>query len=499
MSKQKNFEYVPPCPDIAAFHACEDPVLGIRGPRGGGKSVACQSQIIADALTMPPCEDGVRRSHFLITRASYRDLELSALATWKQRTEGMAGIVPVQGREPWVSGIKMKLPDGTSVDCKVTFQAVPEIDLDKLASQEFTSAILNEASDYTTPDVLSTIRGSLNRYPSKTLFSKEYIEECKREDKPLYRSKLYFDTNPPVDTHWLRKMEDEKPQGISIFAQVPPLLEHNHYVVGSLEHRGVWYTPNPDCKYHNIQAAGYKYWLGLIPGSDDAYIQSRVLGRYSQSVAGKRVYPEFRETLHVSKKRLDPKDYVNNLIIVGIDTSGNHPAAVITTYVEGCFIALDEVHAQDVSFITFVDDYLIPLLASRYSDHEIKAVCDPSNPQSGIDKRTALGICLEAGLDATLASTNFTGDRLEAVKKHLNRLDGFTINPECEALLGGFRGFYAYAPLRGKPGAYKPTPDKSTHYADLHDALQYAALGYDALKSRRSARPVKFTRPRRAA
>jgi hypothetical protein len=434
-----------------------------------------------------------------VIRESYRDLQLSALATWINRTEGVAGFLPVTGKEPWFSGISMTLPDGTRVEGKVTFLAVPQIDLEKLGSQEFTGAILNECPDYDTKDIISAIQGSINRYPSKTTFSKEYIDECERTGKPLYRARLLVDANPPVDTHWLRQLEDEKPATMGFFAQKQPLLEHDTFQAGALENRGVWYTVNPECKYHWIQAAGASYWLNLIPGAEDHYIQSRVLGRYSQSVAGKRVYTEYREDHHVAKTVLNPADYKHCKIIVGIDTSGNHPAATVTAFTEGTFTVLDEIHAQDVSFISFIDDYLIPLLASRYSEHDIRAVLDPSNPQSGIDKRTALGICLAAGLDASLASTNYTGDRLEAVKKHLNRLDGFKISPHCTDTLACFRGRYAYAPVRGKPGTHKTSPDKSTFYADLADSLQYAALGWDVIRER-NVQPVKFSvRNRRAA
>ena len=101
---------------IKKFHESQAPVAVIRGARGTTKSTACQIQMFTEALLMPPQADGVRRSAFLITRTSYRDLEQSAVATYKERFEGVTGMKPLGGREPWTGGIDLALPDGTRVE-----------------------------------------------------------------------------------------------------------------------------------------------------------------------------------------------------------------------------------------------------------------------------------------------------------------------------------------------------------------------------------------------
>lgn len=495
---QKSLNYKAACKDIAAFHACKKPVSGIRAARGTTKSTAAQMQIFADALAMPPQADNVRRSSYLITRTSFRDLELSAVATYKERFEGVPGMLPIAGREPWTAGIRMNMPDGTRVESDWIFLAVAPDDYSKLGSMQFTGSYINELSDYGDAGIVAAVMGSCGRYPSKDGFAREYIDKCEKAQVPLYPSRILWDSNGPTSDHWMRKYEDNPPSTWAFHVQKAPLIEHHTPVEGALEYKGKWYTPNPECTYSYVQPKGFQYWLDLIPGAEDHYIQSRVMGGYSDTVAGKRVYPEFDESM-VAKQALDPKDYEDRKIIVGIDTSGNHPAACVTTFKDGQFVLLDEIGEQNIAFEVFIEDYLIPLLASRYDGFDIEAVLDPSNPQSGIDKRTALGVCIKAGLDARLAPTNFFLNRVNSVKRHMNRRNGFIISPNCPIMLAGFRGRYHFANVRGKPGVYKPQPEKSTFYADYQDALQYAALGYELNQGVSDIRPVHIPASQRRA
>lgn len=482
---------------IKRFHESQAPVAIIRGARGTTKSTACQIQMFTEAMLMPPQADGVRRSAFLITRTSYRDLEQSAVATYKERFGGVTGMRPLGGREPWTGGIDMTLPDGTRVESHWLFMAVPPDDLGKLGSMQFTSAYINELMDFPAAAIVTAIQGSCGRFPSKDGFSPEHI--AKRAGRPLYRSRVICDTNGPFESHWLREMEDNPPATWEFFIQEPPLLTSSVPVEGAMEYKGVYYSPNPRALYPKVIPKGYQYWLDMVPGAEDWYIESRVLGLYSKSVSGKKVYQDFDESM-VLKQAPKLSDFAGTLITVGIDTSGNHPAAVVTAMKDGALWVLDEVGEQNIAFERFMEDYVIPLLTSKYSDFDIVAMLDPSNPQSGIDKRTALMVCLSYGMDSRLAPTNFFGNRVASVSRHLTRKNGFFISPTCRTLIEGFRGHYHYASVRGKPGVYKPSPNKDVIHADYHDGLQYAALNYEADFSQREATPVTVrTSQRRAA
>jgi hypothetical protein len=434
----------------------------------------------------------------LITRTSFRDLELSAVSTYKERFEGVPGFGNIAGREPWSAKINMALPDGTRVESEWVFLAIAPDDLAKLGSMQFTSAYVNELSDYPSEDIISATMGSCGRYPPRDSFDPEYLAEQDRRGLPAYPRRILWDSNGPDSDHWMRKFEDNPPSTWAFHIQESPLLELTEPEQGATENRGLWYKPNPKCTYSYVQPMGFQYWLDLLVGAPDSYIQSRVMGNYSDSVAGKRVYPEFEEAM-VAKKVLDPKDFEGSHLIIGIDTSGLHPAACVTTVRDGTFYLLDEIGATDTSFESFIEDYLVPLLSSRWGEFSMSAVVDPSNPQSGIDKRTAMMICIAAGLESERASTNHTGDRLESVKRWLNKRNGFVISPNCEMILAGFRGRYHYGNVRGKPGIFKASPDKSTQYADFHDSLQYASLGYDVINANSQSSPVTVRPSQRRA
>jgi hypothetical protein len=451
------------------------------------------------ATTMPPQADGVRRSAFLITRTSFRDLELSAVKSYIERFGGTPGMLPITNREPWQAGMDMDLPDGTRVESTWTFLAVPPEDTTtKLASQQYTGAYINEIIDFSDSTIINSVMASCGRYPSRDGFAPEYLLECERLNKPVYPSNVVADFNGPFASHWIRAFELNPPQGWKFFVQPPPLLESPTKTEGSVGHEGVFYSPNPAATFAKVQPKGFQYWLGLLGGAEAWFVQSRIQGNYASTLAGKRVFANFSEDMIV-RETVDLEAFKNQTLYIGVDTSGHHPAAVLCFHVDATLYVVDEVAAQDVGFNSYTEDYLIPLLAGKYSEFEMIAIVDPSNPASALDRKTAMSVLLEAGLDARLASTNFFGDRIEAVNKHLNRRNGFRIYPAAEGLLKGFAGEYFYKEVRGKPGVHQASPDKTMLAADLMDALQYACLGISLDTGSTRAKPVKVpTRQRRA-
>jgi hypothetical protein len=168
----KSLHYQVIDPTIAALHASRKPVRYLRAARGTGKTTAMLSDLAGQAFAMPPSSDGIRYSRFLITRTSYRDLEQSAVKSYKERFEGTAGFRNISNKEPWYGGISMKLKDGTRVESEWVFQAVAPDDYAKLGSQQFTGGYINELSDYSDSQIVNAVMSSCGRYPSKDSFSK---------------------------------------------------------------------------------------------------------------------------------------------------------------------------------------------------------------------------------------------------------------------------------------------------------------------------------------
>jgi hypothetical protein len=471
------------CPVLSEFHNDKSLVRIVRGPRGSTKSTACQMELFKLALEMPAQADGVRRSRMLIVRSSYRAMEMSALASHKvlfSKMKGWSGSEIAVGREPWRTTFKVPMPDGTRVESEWVWLAFDEMSFDKLRSVEATCIYVNEsAHDFIDCRVFTKCIESLGRYPAKSGFSQEVIGASEKSGRPIYRAALIADFNPPNEMHEIRRFEDNPPVNWRFFVQPAPLIETpEDQFEGDKTHTvtkdGFVYSQNPDCSYVRVHNAGVGYYFDMLGGADRGTIDSSVLGKYSRSIAGKPVYPMFNED-SVRKNRLDHSTYGAWPLVIGCDTSGHHPAAIIGGVSGGTLYLLDEIYQPDVSFEQFLEDELIPVLSQKYSQNRVIAVLDPSNPADAISKRTALMIMQKAGIPAVLAHTNNVQDRISAVNHYVVKRGGLSVGGHMEHTLLGLRGGYRYESVRGMVGIYKnsPSKDKNSH---LMDALQYLAL-----------------------
>jgi len=166
-------------------------------------------------------------------------------------------------------------------------------------------------------------------------------------------------------------------------------------------------------------------------------------------------------------------------IIIGMDQSGIHPAAVILQNQYGKWCVLDELYANNEGFENFLYGMLVPRLRERYSTNPIVAAIDPSNQRDSWTATTPKERLAEAGIAAVTELTNSPKIRIQMVEHMLN-LDtgGLLVSPNCELLVNGFVHEYRYRRLRGGGSigaAYTPQPEKNDA-SHVHDALQYAAL-----------------------
>ena len=166
-------------------------------------------------------------------------------------------------------------------------------------------------------------------------------------------------------------------------------------------------------------------------------------------------------------------------IIIGVDQSGIHPAAVILQNINGTWCVLDELYADNEGFENFLHGMLIPLLRGRYSTNPLVAAIDPSNTRDSWQAVTPKQRFADAGIKAVTELTNNPRVRIQTVEHMLNqRAGGLLIDPACKMLIRGFSHEYRYRKLRasGTMGSvYTPSPEKNDA-SHVHDALQYAAL-----------------------
>jgi hypothetical protein len=225
------------------------------------------------------------------------------------------------------------------------------------------------------------------------------------------------------------------------------------------------------------------YYQKQLSGSTDEYIRVMLAGEPGMSSAGKPVFPTYSERRHVASQMLVPIRGIP--LIVGLDF-GLMPAAVIMQLTVRGIRIYDELPASDESLEDFVQDYLKPLLLSKYPGFPVTGAGDPAGRgRSGLDKRTPFDVLIAAGIKAYPAATNNFITRKETVEFFLRRDEGMLISPNCIIVREGFAGGYCYKEQRNNSGRYSERPDKN-QYSHPLDAVQYGCLwaryGYVATK-----------------
>jgi hypothetical protein len=194
-------------------------------------------------------------------------------------------------------------------------------------------------------------------------------------------------------------------------------------------------------------------------------------------VDGKPVFPMFDPDKHVAHRPLEPVQFTP--IVIGCDTSGIHPAAVIMQFQHGKWCILDELYADGEGLENFLNGMLVPMLRQKYSTCKPIASCDPANARDSWTGITPKVRFEELDIETAPSFTNTPKSRIQAVEHMLNKdVGGILVSPSCEMVVRGFVSEYRYRRMRayGTDGAvYTPTPDKN-EYSHLADAVQYACM-----------------------
>lgn len=468
------FNYVPTESGMK-LHECNSYLKMIIGPYGSGKSCACAVDVLACACAQNPAPDGIRYSRVGIVRSSYPELESSTRRSLLEILPREYGHIAASG-SPMKGIYVIPLPDGTTVQLELELWALKGQEAyDKLRSANWSFAWINEATGCT-PDVYNAVTGRVGRFPPQSLGGVTW-------------GGTMMDFNMPTPGSWLDTYIKHPEKNWSVIWQPPAAFKRED------EHGKTYYEINPDAEnLHNLgsfeegdppdlsdQEKGMRFYRNQI----DAQLK---LGRFDiidnqycmldvPIVEGKPVYPAFSMSLHVSRHTLTPIRGTD--IIVGMDQSGIHPAAVVMQWQSGKWCVLDEIYAENEGFENFLHGMLLPLLREKYAECPTIAAIDPSNQRDswqGITPRERLE---EIGLRVAPFCSNNPRTRIYAVEKMLNQVHGgLLVSSACELLIRGFTHEYRYRRMKvsGTIGAvYTPTPEKNDA-SHVHDALQYAVM-----------------------
>lgn len=450
----------PPGPVSAAFMQTPEPVQGIMGPIGSGKTSTILIKMIRMAASQRPSTvDGKRKFKFCVVRDTYRQLWKTVIPSWHKWVTKTTGEWTGGDGEPAKHAISFRLTDTSVVELTAEFVAIGENKVeDVLRGYEPTAFYLNEA-DLLVPEVLMYCRGRAGRYPSMN------------EGGPTWRG-VMMDYNAPDTENYLYKLfEEDRPAGHRLFKQPSGF----------------------SAAAENLKNLPPDYYEQQANGQPDWYVRRMLRNEYGYSRDGKPVYEEFNDAMHVAA---EPLRAVRGLPLLIAGDAGGTPAGVIGQRMpDGQWRIYEELISdkdKNTGPTTF-SDALNLALADRYkgwSRETIRAAADPSAQYGGdgandedaawLDK-----VRVRTKLNWRPAPSNAPSRRQEAVRLPLMRLidgrtPGLLISPTCKVLRKGFNSGYRFARQRiagSDNHRYSDTVEKN-EYSHVHDALQYLMLTF---------------------
>lgn len=457
------------------FHECDKFIKMICGPYGSGKSCMCAVDVLSYACAQNPDADGIRHSRVGVIRSTYPELTSMTRKSLMEVLPSSCG--SITGAVAPLRGVyNIPLSDGTTVELELNLFALQTADdCSKILSANWTFAWINEATGCAS-EVLSAVMTRVGRYPSL-------------QEGGVSWGGIIMDFNQPAPGSWLDIYMKNPEPNWAVFRQPPAAIqqfdEHDKpfYVVNDAAEnlRNLGSFEEGDPPDFPPEERGKRYYRNQIQkllkdGRDDV-VQNQYCMMDVPVIDGKPVYSNFRRDRHVADAPILPLQYEN--IIIGMDQSGIHPAAVVVQNQNGKWCVLDELYADGEGLENFIYGMLVPLLRSKYPTNPIVAAIDPSNQRDSWTAVTPKERLEEAGIRAVTELTNSPKLRIQNVEHMLNiDTGGLLVSPSCELLIRGFLTEYRYRRLRasGSIGAvYTPQPEKNES-SHVHDALQYAAL-----------------------
>lgn len=466
MSPAVNLTWNSPGPVSSRFMACRMPFHALNGPIGSAKTTTCLFHGLQLATEQRPStihrgrglrgEDvPLRRFKLCVVRDTYRQLWRSTLPSWFERVPKELGDFTGAENAPAAHKINFALSDGTMVGYHIDFVAIGDNKVeDVLRGYEPTAFYLNEL-DLLVRDVLTYAKGRTGRFPGMA------------EGGPSWHG-VFADLNAPEFGNWTyedfftKTPEELAEKNTALFRQpsgLSPQAENRKNLVGD---------------YYERQVKDQPAW----------YVSRMVENKPGVSRAGKPVYSEFNDSLHVPDRVLMPAPGI--VLTLGLDAGGSPAAVAGQRMPNGQWRILRELVAEQGTGAQRFGDDLNKWLMDEFPEIlTIVAYADPSAAY-GADKQAGESSWIEivaakTRLNIRAAPTNAPIPRWEAVRRPLSRLidgePGMLIDPSCKVLRMGFNAGYRYK-KRGVPGAesYNEDADKN-EFSHPHDALQYLCSG----------------------
>jgi len=451
MSKKDAIVNYRPEPTGAAFMAYNGRLKGIMGPVGSGKSSVCIMNLFRFSCQQAANPDGIRRTRWMIIRATYSELDQTTIKTFKNWIPD--SVCPINRDYPRVGTARFMLPDGTQVEAEFIFLALDgEKAVEKVKSTDITGGWINEASEID-QSIFEAAYSRKARFPLKE-WDNGYKERATW-------SGFLLDTNPPPISHWYAHFAEHEETKGAFFRQPPAVIYNDE--TGS-------YEVNEDAE--NISHLDDSYYSDMLKihkvSGNVSFIRVMLQGEYGQIQRGVPIFGHhFSDVRHVDHGMRAPNPQLP--IVVGLDWGLNFAAAFTQMDHMGQLRIFEEIFEEDVSLEEMIATKLRPLVNGKYRGFKFLFIGDPAGRgRSSNDKRTPFMLMNEAGLSCKPALTNDFVIRRDAVVYFMTRVNGLRISKTCKKIIDSLGVGY----ILDNSGE-KAEKNEHSHPAD---AVQYAAL-----------------------
>lgn len=226
-----------------------------------------------------------------------------------------------------------------------------------------------------------------------------------------------------------------------------------------------------------------------------------------EAYEGRPVFEDFNDGVHVTQRKphIDP----HLPLLIGWDSSGLTPAAVIGQIQDGQLMIVREIMGTDIGmsvgasrFVPFVKQIIYTEYPQILDiEKETISFYDPAGRKKNeITEETYIRRMAAEGFKQQRPGQQTFKARVDAVNDYLvglthGRPKILIYEPDCPTLVAGFRGGYRYADSVADNEVAKPEALKDIH-SHPQDALQYICTGLKGYKQDRgyeALRPPKYS------
>ena len=409
-----------------------------------GKTTADFMKLVRMATLQAPMSDGIRRTKTVVVRNTAPQLVDTTIPSF------MLWFKPGQAGD-WSVTNKRFLLKFSDVEAEVLFRPLDTAeDVARVLSLDVSFAILDEFIQLPKA-IVEGVSGRLGRYPAK-------------KDGGCTNKGMWGASNTGTEDNWWHDfLHQPLPENVKYFKQPGGL------------------TPEAE-NLENLppyEAGNAQYYLDLVKGKSDEWINQYVNAEWGYSVAGKAVIASFNKHLnHISKSRLRYNPALP--LIAGLDPGLAGSALVFGQQdLNSRLLILGELVQENMGSERIIEERLKPYLRRWFPDARLIIAPDPAGANRQAGDEAEIIRAFRRKFEISIESNNRLPLRVDALNSFCTRVTdvgpALLVDEEmCPNVIRALKGGWRFAMDPKKDQLKGPDPEKN-QWSHVGDATGYLA------------------------